>query len=566
MVLENIQVSSIRSPVLASPGGFGYLSGDSGISFAEMLLSPADSWRNEPSVTNAGPAYSDQSAADTGQIDMYAVDKLLNETEAQNSQHAEQESDENSVSARNTDSQKPERTSEDQVSIPRNTAAALNSGETELESAKKDRDSRPDSQTAVDTEAVSRLLESSRQLSGSADRQGSEDGQETAVSENLLRTGLSAGSDSDADEIAGNAEGSKSENAEVAGSRETLRTRQAQNLTDKTDKSNVRDRLDPEAGTADSAVGTGNKALAESSQGGREEQLQDNVRSETGSQSSAAERQDAEGKSRKSVLQVVDLRESRHMDQPDRLSRIERFRAQLRSESNGSQLRTAASGNPQNHGGSNSGSSFSGRDGQQSQQGQMLRDSADSWFRGGSEQTASGTDNTGSFQSVFQRMITQPAHISMADSARLLSTRMQEHLNSDIVKQAKFVLKDGDAGEIRLRLRPADLGSVHIQLDLQDNVIAARIFVENSSVQQVFEQQMAELAEAFAEAGLDLGSVEVSVNNGETSGDQREPGQARDTARALAADADRRGIEALGDSVQDLSLLYTPERLINLMA
>ncbi|GAB6089858.1 flagellar hook-length control protein FliK [Spirochaeta dissipatitropha] len=580
MVLENIQVSSIRSPVLASPGSFGYLPADTSISFSEMLLSPADSWRNEPSVTNTGPAYSGQSAADAGYIDMYAVDKLLQEADAQSSHNTDPASSKENASGQDSDSQVSENNIDDpddngsdravdQRARSMDIAVSLDPGRTESTPSVRDRDSRvkTDSPVVVDAEAVSLLLERSRSLTGSGNGEGSEAEKEATGAESLLRSALSAGSDSVTKENTGEAVGLKSEESDESSASESRKKQQAQNLADKTTGTKGKESLDSQSGTAaDTAATSRVRTAADSSQAGQGVQQQDDSRTDAGSQSSATERQTADGKSRKSVLQVVDLRETRHAEQADKPSRIERFRAQLRSEGGSSQLRVSSSGSAENHGGSNSGSNFSGRDGQQFQQGQSLRESADSWFRGGSEQSASNTDNSGAFQSVLQRMIANPSHMPMADSARLLGARMQEHLNSDIVKQAKFVLKDGDAGEIRLRLRPADLGSVHIQLDLQDNVIAARIFVENSSVRQVFEQQMAELAEAFAEAGLDLGSVEVSVNNGETSGEHQEPGQARDSARVLAADSDRRGIEALGDSVQDLSLLYTPERLINLMA
>jgi hypothetical protein len=102
---------------------------------------------------------------------------------------------------------------------------------------------------------------------------------------------------------------------------------------------------------------------------------------------------------------------------------------------------------------------------------------------------------------------------SVRESASGLLRRMREEGNEQIVKSARIILRDKNEGEIRLILKPESLGEVRIQLSMQDNLIEGRIFVENDSVREAFEQNMQGLASAFKESGLELGSLNVSVGN-----------------------------------------------------
>ena len=75
--------------------------------------------------------------------------------------------------------------------------------------------------------------------------------------------------------------------------------------------------------------------------------------------------------------------------------------------------------------------------------------------------------------------------------------KFQEALRNEVVKQSTFVLKDNGGGELRLVLKPESLGRVRINLNMNNNHIAGRIIVENSSVQEMFESNLQNLHEAF---------------------------------------------------------------------
>lgn len=141
------------------------------------------------------------------------------------------------------------------------------------------------------------------------------------------------------------------------------------------------------------------------------------------------------------------------------------------------------------------------------------------------------------------------------DFRSMLADRLREAWNGEIVQSARIVLKDGDAGTIRLRLRPESLGNVKIELNLSENNISGRILVESDAAKSAFEKNMSELSDAFRQGGFDSARLEVAVgggSGGSSSRDEsREPfyserlrtvvGSAADPATATSAYARRGG-------------------------
>jgi len=97
------------------------------------------------------------------------------------------------------------------------------------------------------------------------------------------------------------------------------------------------------------------------------------------------------------------------------------------------------------------------------------------------------------------------------DFQAMMADRMRESWNSEIVQSAHIVLRDGDKGTIRLRLRPESLGNVKIELNLSENNISGKIVVESDEAKNAFEKNMSQLADAFRQGGFDSARLEVSV-------------------------------------------------------
>ncbi|MBN2509629.1 MAG: flagellar hook-length control protein FliK [Spirochaetales bacterium] len=95
---------------------------------------------------------------------------------------------------------------------------------------------------------------------------------------------------------------------------------------------------------------------------------------------------------------------------------------------------------------------------------------------------------------------------------------MKEQGNADIVRDAKLTIKDESTGEIRLILKPERLGEVRIRLSLEDNRIAGRIIVENNTVREYFQANMADLLQEFEASGFGNTSLDVFVRQDQSHG------------------------------------------------
>ena len=151
-----------------------------------------------------------------------------------------------------------------------------------------------------------------------------------------------------------------------------------------------------------------------------------------------------------------------------------------------------------------------------------------------------------------------PPHPGSAASQ--LRQALQEHLNADIVRSARLIIRNQDSGEIRLHLKPEQLGSVRISLQMQDGHIAGRIIVDNQTVREAFEQNLASLQRAFQDSGLEASGVEVSVadSGGRQDGDGDGGPRAGRPSPGTAADR-------FGQAVADLVWYDEQHELVDLV-
>ena len=127
-----------------------------------------------------------------------------------------------------------------------------------------------------------------------------------------------------------------------------------------------------------------------------------------------------------------------------------------------------------------------------------------------------------------------------------------------LVDQARIVLKDNSAGEIRMTLHPESLGKVKVALNLSDGSLAGQIFVENQTVKDVFQANMDGLMQAFRDGGWNTLSLQVSVG-----GDQKR--QNTDAAPAPAKQYGRQVTDVSPDAPETRIGAWT-DRQVNLTA
>lgn len=131
--------------------------------------------------------------------------------------------------------------------------------------------------------------------------------------------------------------------------------------------------------------------------------------------------------------------------------------------------------------------------------------------------TTDGGDASGlPFRSI--EIDVRPAGVENSNNGRAANSQapallaeLRNTANTEIVKTSGIVLRDGGEGEIRLNLKPENLGNVRIRLALHDNQVTGRIVVDNSAVREVFEQNLDNLYRAFRDSGLNASGLEVTV-------------------------------------------------------
>lgn len=98
--------------------------------------------------------------------------------------------------------------------------------------------------------------------------------------------------------------------------------------------------------------------------------------------------------------------------------------------------------------------------------------------------------------------------------------QVQDRLNG-------IVRSSGGTTQVRLLLRPESLGEVHLRLQVDGDVVMAKITVENQQVKQIIESNMQMLRNALSENNLTAGSFDVNVDQGsrEQAGQMAEGGR-----------------------------------------
>lgn len=84
----------------------------------------------------------------------------------------------------------------------------------------------------------------------------------------------------------------------------------------------------------------------------------------------------------------------------------------------------------------------------------------------------------------------------------------------DIMRQIMDYMKvsvKADSSELEMQLHPQSLGTLHIQMAAKNGVVTANFITENETVKAALESQMVQLKENFAEQGVKVEAIEVTV-------------------------------------------------------
>ncbi|MFZ7131491.1 MAG: flagellar hook-length control protein FliK [Eubacteriales bacterium] len=98
-----------------------------------------------------------------------------------------------------------------------------------------------------------------------------------------------------------------------------------------------------------------------------------------------------------------------------------------------------------------------------------------------------------------------------------LSTENMNKVEETMIKSLQ-TLTEGSSTVMKVQLHPKELGKVSVELTMEDGKIAAKIFVENSHVKQLFNEKYQEINQSFKQQNIQLSQLEIDMHfNGQGS-------------------------------------------------
>lgn len=112
-------------------------------------------------------------------------------------------------------------------------------------------------------------------------------------------------------------------------------------------------------------------------------------------------------------------------------------------------------------------------------------------------------------------------HTKAHESLAQLGSKVRSHTllikNMDAVQMAmnQQISKMGDKEKstLTVKLQPEELGKMKIELELKDNVIQGKIYVENESAKNALQQQMQTMRDQMKTQGISVESLEVDIGS-----------------------------------------------------
>ncbi len=139
----------------------------------------------------------------------------------------------------------------------------------------------------------------------------------------------------------------------------------------------------------------------------------------------------------------------------------------------------------------------------------------------------------------------------------LLAQEIRENA-ADFVQAGKILLKDNNAGEIRLQLRPENLGAVKIKLELSDGKkISGTVTVATKEAFEAFEKNLDSLKKEFEENGFDTANFNLNWQGDSSNGQELAEDFNELGGFAYQSDVESlRQAEKVADNVNAYSLSY----------
>ncbi|MGC8764979.1 MAG: flagellar hook-length control protein FliK [Brevinematia bacterium] len=94
-----------------------------------------------------------------------------------------------------------------------------------------------------------------------------------------------------------------------------------------------------------------------------------------------------------------------------------------------------------------------------------------------------------------------------------------ESLIAQITGKAVIIVREGKS-ELKMQLFPPDLGKMNMKFTLEDGQLTGKIVVSTKEAFMLFDQNKESLAQSLNQAGVNIGRIDISLGEFDTSGEQ----------------------------------------------
>ncbi len=139
-----------------------------------------------------------------------------------------------------------------------------------------------------------------------------------------------------------------------------------------------------------------------------------------------------------------------------------------------------------------------------------------------------------------------------------------QEIYDQIGEYIKTQVKPG-MSEVEMQLNPEHLGSLHIRLSSKQGNVTAQFVVQNEAVRAALEMQMIQLKENFAEQGIKVDAVEVTVESHAFNQNMQQSNEQNAQAEAQARKTSPRSINLLNDNWAEEELTEEEQLVAEMM-
>lgn len=140
----------------------------------------------------------------------------------------------------------------------------------------------------------------------------------------------------------------------------------------------------------------------------------------------------------------------------------------------------------------------------------------------GEEQLSTKNEDSGMNFQFFRKGSAGPAR-SQSSSDILRNSNLNNRQFQNILERAKIIVRDNRNGSFSVRLYPKSLGSVNVNLNLEEGVLVGKFLVDNNEAKESLLSNMSMIRGKLEESGISVGEFLVNVRDQQERFNKEQP-------------------------------------------